>query len=63
MYLCNEMCNDGFKVVLPNQATIVLIVASPLYILSMIPFEANHCLFLKKLFLVHAYLICLRWVY
>jgi len=48
MYLCNEMCIDGFKVVFPNQATIVLIMASPLYILGMIPFEANHSLFFKN---------------
>jgi hypothetical protein len=42
MYLCNEMCVDGFKVVFPSQATIAMIVASSLCILGMIPFEANH---------------------
>jgi hypothetical protein len=57
------MCIDGFKVVFPNQDTIVLVVASHLYILGMIPFEANHCHLKKKIVLVHAYLISLGWVY
>jgi hypothetical protein len=57
------MCVHGFRVVFPSQGTIVRIVASPLYILEMIPFEATHVPFLRKLFLVHAYLISFTWVY
>jgi len=57
------MCVHGFRVVFPSQATIATIVESPLYILGMIPFEANHVPFKKKLFLVHTYLISFTWVY
>jgi len=36
------MCVHGFRVVFPSQAMIATIVASALYILGVIPFEANY---------------------
>ncbi len=43
MYMCNEMCVYGFRVMFSSQVRIASIMATPLYVLgTMTPFEVNH---------------------